>query len=62
MTFLKNLWRLGSPYFTTSEERWRARLLLAAVFGLALIRVLLLVQLNAWFQDFYTILQTKDLP
>ncbi|HEY3116439.1 MAG TPA: ABC transporter ATP-binding protein/permease [Chloroflexota bacterium] len=62
ITFLKNLWRLGSPYFLSSKERWRARLLLAAVFGLALVHVLMLVQFNNWYQEFYSVLQNKDLP
>src|SRR5579871_4508580 len=62
ITFLKHVWRLAFPYFKSSEERWRARLLLAAVVILTLVQVLMQVQLNSWYQDFYTTLQTKDLP
>lgn len=53
------VWYLIKPYWT-SEEKWRARGLLAAVIGLALGMVYLDVQFNAWNRDFYNALENKD--
>ncbi|MBE7940884.1 MULTISPECIES: ABC transporter ATP-binding protein/permease [Ramlibacter] len=50
---------LSAPYFR-SEERWRARGLLAAIVLLNLGAVYMLVQLNAWNRVFYDALQNKD--
>jgi putative ATP-binding cassette transporter len=52
-------WRLASPYWW-SEERWYARGLLAAVVGLNLGSVYLLVLLNDWNRLFYNSLEQKN--
>lgn len=62
LAFLGRVWRLGSPYFRFSEERWRARLLLGVIVILTLVGVFVAVQINNWYQDFYTALQAKDFP
>lgn len=53
------VWRLIKPYWS-SEEKWRARGLLATVIALALGMVYLDVQFNAWNRDFYNALENKD--
>lgn len=53
------VWHLIQPYWS-SEEKWRARGLLAAVILLALGMVYLDVQFNAWNRDFYNALENKD--
>ncbi|HJV84862.1 MAG TPA: ABC transporter ATP-binding protein/permease [Noviherbaspirillum sp.] len=53
------VWNLIKPYWV-SEERWKARALLAAVVALALGMVYLDVQFNAWNRDFYNALENKD--
>ncbi len=57
--FLGRVWRLALPYWR-SEERWRARLLLATVVGLTLALVFLLVLFNQWQREFYNAIQNKD--
>jgi putative ATP-binding cassette transporter len=57
--FLKAFWSLVRPYWT-SEQRWRALAMLAAVVGLALMLVWLEVQFNLWNNDFYNTFQDKD--
>ena len=52
--------RLAGPFFT-SEERWSARLLLAAIIALVLFNVAAAVLLNDWRGAFYDSLQAKDL-
>ena len=56
---LQDAWRLTSPYFR-SEERWSARLLLAAIITMNFGLVALNVLLNAWNGAFFNSLQTKD--
>lgn len=58
--FLKDAWRLSKPYFAHSEERWSARLLLAAVIALSLVTVGLTVLFNFWRAAFYNALESKD--
>ncbi len=58
-SFLRDVWRLIKPYWT-SEERFTAWLLLAAVIGLTLAMVYMNVQFNSWYNDFYNALQEKD--
>ncbi len=58
--FLKDAWWLARPYFVESEERWSARLLLAAVIGLSLALVGISVLLNFWQAEFYNAVQNKD--
>ncbi|RJG07193.1 ABC transporter ATP-binding protein/permease [Noviherbaspirillum cavernae] len=53
------MWRLIQPYWS-SDEKWKARGLLAAVIALALGMVYLDVQFNTWNRDFYNALETKD--
>ena len=55
----RRIWRLSLPYFQ-SEEKWRARALLAGIVLLNLAGVWLLVQFNNWYGVFYDALQNKD--
>ncbi|MBT9551788.1 MAG: ABC transporter ATP-binding protein/permease [Hydrogenophaga sp.] len=50
---------LALPYFN-SEEKWKARGLLAAIIALNLAAVYMLVLLNEWNRVFYDALQNKD--
>jgi putative ATP-binding cassette transporter len=58
--FLKDAWRLIRPYFFTSEEKWSARGLLAAILTMRLSIVGLTVILSYWRKEFYDSLQNKD--
>jgi putative ATP-binding cassette transporter len=51
--------RLALPYFQ-SDQKWRARGLLAAIIALNLGGVYMLVQINDWNRVFYDALQNKD--
>jgi hypothetical protein len=53
------VWRLLKPYWI-SEERWKARGLLATVVVLALGMVYLNVLFNEWNRVFYNALESKD--
>lgn len=53
------VWALSLPYFK-SEERWKARGLLAAIVGLNLAAVYMLVLINDWNRVFYDALQNKQ--
>jgi vitamin B12/bleomycin/antimicrobial peptide transport system ATP-binding/permease protein len=53
--------RLAAPYFN-SEDKWKARALLAAIVALNLAGVYMLVLLNEWNRGFYDALQNKDQP
>lgn len=55
---LGKAWALSKPYWS-SEERWIARGLLAAVIGMALFLVFIDVQINSWYNNFYNALQKK---
>ena len=57
--FSGRVWRLSAPYFR-SEDRWKARGLLAAIVLLNLGAVYMLVLLNEWNRVFYDALQNKD--
>jgi vitamin B12/bleomycin/antimicrobial peptide transport system ATP-binding/permease protein len=57
--FVRPAWQLILGYWR-SEERWRARLLLAVIVGLTLGLVGLLVILNDWQREFYEALQNHD--
>jgi putative ATP-binding cassette transporter len=50
---------LTLPYFQ-SDQKWKARLLLAAIVALNLASVYMLVLLNEWNRLFYDALQNKD--
>ncbi|MEY4363759.1 MAG: hypothetical protein RLZZ24_1111 [Pseudomonadota bacterium] len=56
---LSRVWRLSLPYFQ-SEEKWRARGLLAACVGLNLSMVYMMVLLNDWNRVFYDALQNRN--
>ncbi|MGQ0578503.1 MAG: ABC transporter ATP-binding protein/permease [Betaproteobacteria bacterium] len=57
--FVRDTWGLIKPYWS-SEERYSAWLLLAAVTGLTLAMVYMNVQFNAWYNVFYNALQEKN--
>jgi putative ATP-binding cassette transporter len=57
--FAKRVWALSAPYFR-SDEKWKARGLLAAIVVLNLASVYMLVLLNDWNRVFYDALQNKD--
>ena len=56
---LQRMLALALPYFR-SDERWRARGLLAAIVALNLAAVFMLVQINEWNRLFYDALQNRD--
>ncbi|MBI2960897.1 MAG: ABC transporter ATP-binding protein/permease [Betaproteobacteria bacterium] len=58
-TFLGKVWKLTRPYWF-SEERWRARGLLAAILALTLGLVYLAVLFNDWNRQFYNSLEQKN--
>ncbi len=57
--FFRRFLGLAAPYWR-SEERWRARILLAVIVGLTLGGVFLLVLLNEWNREFFNAIQDKD--
>ncbi|MCX7255734.1 MAG: ABC transporter ATP-binding protein/permease, partial [Polaromonas sp.] len=57
--FSGRVWALSAPYFG-SEDKWKARGLLAAIVALNLAAVYMLVLLNDWNRVFYDALQNKD--
>ena len=60
-TFMAQASRLALPYFQ-SDQKWKARGLLAAIVALNLAGVFMLVQINDWNRLFYDALQNKDQP
>ena len=58
--FLRQVGHLSLPYFFHSDERWRARGLLAAVIALTLGGVYMAVVFNDWYRVFYDALQNKN--
>ena len=56
---LRRVWALSLPYFQ-SEDKWRARGLLAACVGLNLGMVYMMVLFNDWNRVFYDALQNRD--
>ena len=59
--FIRRAWALAVPYFQ-SEEKWKARALLAAIIALNLGFVYTLVLFNEWNRYFYDALQDKNYP
>uniref|UniRef100_UPI001792F82B ABC transporter ATP-binding protein/permease n=1 Tax=Ramlibacter sp. TaxID=1917967 RepID=UPI001792F82B len=57
----RGIWALASPYFH-SEEKWKARGLLAAIIVLNLAAVYMLVQINDWNRVFYDALEKRNQP
>ena len=55
----RKIWALTTPYFS-SDQKWRARGLLAAIVVLNLASVYMLVLMNDWNRVFYDALQEKD--
>ncbi|XZG71492.1 ABC transporter ATP-binding protein/permease [Chitinibacteraceae bacterium HSL-7] len=55
----RNFWALTKPYWT-SEDKWHAWGMLAAVVALSLGIVYMNVQFNSWYNDFYNTLQNLD--
>jgi vitamin B12/bleomycin/antimicrobial peptide transport system ATP-binding/permease protein len=55
----RKVWALSLPYFA-SEQKWKARLLLASVMALNLAYVYLSVQFNEWNRVFYDAIQNKQ--
>jgi putative ATP-binding cassette transporter len=53
-------WRIASPYFFRSGDRWPGRLLLAAVIAIELSIVAITVLINEWNARFYNALQDRD--
>lgn len=56
--FLRDAWRLSTPYFC-SDEKWYARAMLLLILALNLATVYMGVQLNKWNRVFYDALQDK---
>jgi putative ATP-binding cassette transporter len=56
---VRKVWALTTPYFG-SDEKWKARALLAAIVALNLASVYMLVLMNDWNRLFYDALQEKD--
>src|SRR5262245_55837319 len=58
-TFTRRAWKLAGPYWS-SEERWRARILLVSITVLTLGLVFLNVLYNDWNRAFFEAIQDKD--
>ena len=59
LRFFKNVWLLTKSYWQ-SEEKKRAFLLLGAIIALTLGVVFMLVQINQWYNTFYSALQNYE--
>ena len=57
---LATVWRIASPYFFRSDDRWPGRLLLAAVIAIELSIVAITVLINEWNARFYNALQDRN--
>jgi vitamin B12/bleomycin/antimicrobial peptide transport system ATP-binding/permease protein len=58
-SFVRDAWRLSTPYFR-SEEKWSAWGLLASILALRLLLVGMTVVLSFWNREFFNSLQEKD--
>ena len=58
-SFMRDFWRLFRGYWKSAEKK-RALALLAVVVALNFAMVYLLVQLNAWYNEFYNALQAYE--
>lgn len=56
LAFLRALWRLAGPYWS-SDDKWAGRGLLAAVIDLNLGLIAINVRFNIWNNDFYNAVQ-----
>jgi putative ATP-binding cassette transporter len=57
--FMQGMWQITKAYWF-SEEKWKARVLLAVIIALNLGHVYILVLLNEWKNTFYNTLQNYD--
>lgn len=57
----RKIWALTTPFFS-SEQKWKARAMLAAIVVLNLAAVYLLVLINDWNRLFYDALEKRDQP
>ncbi len=55
----RRVWALTTPFFS-SEQKWKARALLAAIVMLNLAAVYMLVMINDWNRLFYDALEKRD--
>jgi putative ATP-binding cassette transporter len=60
--FFSDLWRLLKPYWSESEERWSARLLIALVIALNLLMVFISYRITEWYNTFWNALQGYNAP
>jgi putative ATP-binding cassette transporter len=60
--FFRDLWGLTKPYWWSSEERWLARALLAAIVLLNLFMVYISYRVTEWYNTFWNALQKYDAP
>ncbi len=58
-SLFRGFWHLFRGYWN-SQEKWKARGLLAVVIGLNFAGVYLLVQINTWYNEFYNALQAYE--
>jgi putative ATP-binding cassette transporter len=58
-SFVRDAWRLSTPYFR-SEEKWSAWGLLTSILALRLLLVGMTVVLSFWNREFFNSLQEKD--
>ena len=57
--FMQGMWQITKAYWS-SEEKWKARILLSVIIALNLGHVYILVLLNEWKNTFYNTLQNYD--
>ena len=60
LTLPRDAWRLARPFFVNSDQRWKARGLLAVIILLNIGTVQIDVLFSYWQRAFYNTLQTKD--
>jgi len=60
--FFRDLWGIVKPYWWSSEERWLARILLAAIVLLNLLMVFISYRITEWYNTFWNALQKYDAP
>ena len=58
--FFRDFWRLVKPYWSESEERWSARVLVVAVIVLNLMMVFISYRITEWYNTFWNALQQYD--
>jgi putative ATP-binding cassette transporter len=58
--FFRDLWGLSKPYWSKSEERWSARVLLAVIIVLNLLMVYVSYRITEWYNTFWNDLQAYN--